>query len=106
VSFWPCTVQAVDTDDDLDAAELILHAADRVLDAALPQSSVKLRGLNADGECLDGDGPVVVRHGESIQALVSVHPSASPYTNCIDKVSRTYKMSEQVLEKWPRSSSV
>jgi len=59
-------VQTVNAHNDFLASELVSHTADRILDSLLPQPSVELRGLDADGESLDGDGPVVVGHGESI----------------------------------------
>ena len=47
-------VQAIDTQDNFCVAEIGSHIAESVLDTGLLEAVVELRGLNADGEGLDG----------------------------------------------------
>jgi hypothetical protein len=48
-------VQAIDAEDHFGVAEIGSHFAQSVLDAGLLEAGVEFRGLDADGEGLDGD---------------------------------------------------
>lgn len=48
-------VQAIDAEDHFGVTEIGSHFAQSVLDAVLLEAGVEFRGLDADGEDLDGD---------------------------------------------------
>ena len=48
-------IQAIDAEDHFGVAEVGSYFAESVLDAVLLEAGVEFRGLDADGEGLDGD---------------------------------------------------
>lgn len=69
-------VQTVDTDNELDALELLLECCNALLNLGLLKALIELLRVDTDGECANGDDLALelntIRCGSETPALVSL----------------------------------